>query len=110
MRKSKEKKISGFNAIRSSHYPMSRKLLAACDKYGMYVMDEYADVWTSSKVAYDYSMHMTEWWEHDVANMIRKDKNHPCVIMYSIGNEIPEVGNSIDSGWGKKLADRIRAR
>lgn len=102
-------KSIGFNAIRSSHYPMSRKLLAACDKYGMYVMDEYADVWTSSKVAYDYSMHMTEWWEHDVANMIRKDKNHPCVIMYSIGNEIPEVGNSIDSGWGKKLSDLIRA-
>ena len=102
-------KESGFNAIRSSHYPMSRKLLAACDKYGMYVMDEYADVWTSSKVAYDYSMHMTEWWEHDIANLVRKDKNHPCVIMYSIGNEIPEVGNRIDSGWGKKLADRIRS-
>lgn len=101
-------KNAGFNAIRSSHYPMSRKLLEACDKYGMYVMDEYADVWTTSKVAYDYSMHMTEWWEHDIANLVRKDKNHPCVIMYSIGNEIPEVGNKIDTGWGKKLADRIR--
>ena len=101
-------KSAGFNAIRSSHYPMSRKLLAACDKYGMYVMDEYADVWTSTKVAYDYGMHMAEWWEHDIANLVRKDKNHPCVIMYSIGNEIPEVGNSIDSGWGKKIADRIR--
>ena len=86
----------------------SSELLAACDKYGMYVMDEYADVWTSTKVAYDYGMHMAEWWEHDIANLVRKDKNHPCVIMYSIGNEIPEVGNSIDSGWGKKIADRIR--
>lgn len=101
-------KEAGFNAVRSSHYPMSRKLLEACDKYGMYVMDEYADVWTSSKVAYDYSMHMTEWWEHDIASLVRKDKNHPCVIMYSIGNEIPEVGNKIDAGWGKKIADRIR--
>ena len=101
-------KALGFNAIRSSHYPMSRKLLEACDRYGMYVMDEYSDVWTSCKVAYDYGMHMTEWWEHDVANLVRKDKNHPCVIMYSIGNEIPEIGNKIDSAWGKKLADRIR--
>ncbi|MCC8068000.1 MAG: DUF4982 domain-containing protein, partial [Clostridiales bacterium] len=101
-------KAAGFNAIRSSHYPMSRKLLEACDQYGMYVMDEYSDVWTTSKVSYDYSMHMTEWWEHDLANLVRKDKNHPCVIMYSIGNEIPEVSNSIDSGWGKKLADRLR--
>ncbi len=101
-------KECGFNAIRSSHYPMSRKLLEACDKYGMYVMDEYADVWISTKVPYDYGMHMTEWWEHDIGNMVRKDKNHPCVIMYSIGNEITETGNKIDSLWGKKLADRIK--
>ena len=102
-------KAAGFNAIRSSHYPMSRRLLEACDQYGMYVMDEYSDVWTSSKVAYDYSMHMTEWWEHDIANLVRKDRNHPCVIMYSIGNEIPETGNRIDSAWGKKFSDRLKA-
>jgi len=105
----KKLKEAGFNAIRSAHYPMSRHLLRACDKYGMYVMDEYSDVWTTSKVAYDYSMHMTEWWEHDVENMVRKDRNHPCVIMYSIGNEIPETGNVIDAAWGKKFADRIKA-
>ena len=105
----KKLKEAGFNAIRSSHYPMSRHLLRACDKYGMYVMDEYSDVWTSSKVAYDYSMHLTEWWEHDIENLVRKDRNHPCVIMYSIGNEIPETGNTIDTAWGKKFADRIKA-
>ena len=105
----KKLKEAGFNAIRSSHYPMSRHLLRACDKYGMYVMDEYSDVWTTSKVAYDYSMHMTEWWEHDIDNLVRKDKNHPCVIMYSIGNEIPETGNAIDTAWGKKFADRLKA-
>ncbi len=104
----KAMKAAGFNAIRSSHYPMSRALLAACDKYGMYVMDEFSDVWTSSKVAYDYSMHLTEWWEHDLTNLVRKDRNHPCVIMYSIGNEIPEIGSSIDAAWGKKFADRLR--
>ena len=105
----KKLKEAGFNAIRSSHYPMSRHLLRACDEYGMYVMDEYSDVWTSSKVAYDYSMHMTEWWEHDIENMVRKDRNHPCVIMYSIGNEIPETGNQFDAAWGKKFADKIKA-
>lgn len=102
-------KEAGYNAIRSSHYPMSRVLLRACDKYGMYVMDEFADVWTSTKVAFDYGTHMSEWWEHDVANLVRKDYNHPCVIMYSIGNEIPENGNKIDIQWGKKLTDKIRS-
>ena len=102
----KRLKEAGYNAIRSSHYPMSRKLLEACDKLGMLVMDEFADVWTSTKVDYDYGTHMAEWWEHDVIN---KDYNHPCVIMYSIGNEIPETGNKFDVQWGKKLADKIRS-
>lgn len=101
-------KEAGFNAIRSSHYPMSRRLLAACDKYGMYVMDEFADVWVSTKVDFDYGTHMAEWWEHDVTNLVKKDYNHPCVIMYSIGNEIPEAGNKFDVQWGKKLADKLR--
>lgn len=105
----KRLKEAGYNAIRSSHYPMSRKLLEACDKLGMLVMDEFADVWTSTKVDYDYGTHMAEWWEHDVTNLINKDYNHPCVIMYSIGNEIPETGNKFDVQWGKKLADKIRS-
>ena len=105
----KKLKETGFNAIRSAHYPMSRKLLEACDKYGMYVMDEYSDVWVSSKVEFDYSTQMTEWWEHDIENLVKKDYNHPCVIMYSIGNEIPEAGNKFDVQWGKKLADKLRS-
>lgn len=105
----KRLKEAGYNAIRSSHYPMSRKLLEACDKLGMLVMDEFADVWTSTKVDYDYGTHMAEWWEHDVTNLVNKDYNHPCVIMYSIGNEIPETGNKFDVQWGKKLADKIRS-
>lgn len=87
---------------------MSRRLLEACDKLGMYVMDEFADVWTTTKVDFDYGTHMAEWWEHDVSNLVRKDYNHPCVVLYSIGNEIPETGNKFDSQWGKKLADKIR--
>ena len=105
----KKLKETGFNAIRSAHYPMSRKLLEACDKYGMYVMDEYSDVWVSTKVEFDYSTQMTEWWEHDIENLVKKDYNHPCVIMSSIGNEIPEAGNKFDVQWGKKLADKLRS-
>lgn len=105
----KRMKEAGYNAIRSSHYPMSRKLLDACDKYGMLVMDEFSDVWTTTKVDFDYGLHMTEWWEHDLTNLVNKDYNHPCVIMYSIGNEIPETGNKFDVQWGKKFADYLRA-
>lgn len=105
----KKLKEAGYNAIRSSHYPMNRKLLDACDRYGMLVMDEFSDVWTTTKVDFDYGMHMAEWWEHDVTNLVNKDYNHPCVIMYSIGNEIPETGNRFDAAWGKKLADKIRS-
>lgn len=105
----KKLKETGFNAIRSAHYPMSRKLLEACDKYGMYVMDEYSDVWVSTKVEFDYSTQMTEWWEHDIENLVKKDYNHPCVIMYSIGNEIPEAGNKFNVQWGKKIADKLRS-
>ena len=104
----KKMKEAGYNAIRSSHYPMSRRLLEACDKFGMYVMDEFSDVWTTTKVDFDYGTHMSEWWEHDIINLVKKDYNHPCVIMYSIGNEIPETGNKFDTQWGKKLADKLR--
>lgn len=105
----KRMKEAGYNAIRSSHYPMSRRLLEACDRLGMLVMDEFADVWTTTKVDFDYGTHMAEWWEHDITNLVKKDYNHPCVIMYSIGNEIPETGNKFDVQWGKKLADKLRS-
>lgn len=102
-------KEAGYNAIRSSHYPMSRTLLETCDRLGMYVMDEFTDVWTTTKGDFDYGMVMTEWWEQDVTNMVWKDYNHPCVLMYSIGNEIPECGNKLDIQMGKKIADKIRS-
>lgn len=104
----RELKKSGYNAIRSAHYPMSRQLLEACDEQGMYVMDEFSDVWTTTKADFDYGMNLTEWWEEDVQNMVHKDFNHPCVILYSIGNEIPEVGNCFDVRLGKQIADKIR--
>jgi beta-galactosidase len=102
-------KAAGFNAIRSSHNPLSRAMLDACDRLGMLVMDELTDIWTKGKTPFDYALAFPEWWERDLEAMIAKDFNHPSVIMYSIGNEIFEVGTPIGSSWGRKLAEKTRA-
>ena len=85
-------KEAGFNAIRMSHHPMAPAMLRACDEIGMYVMDETFDMWNRLKSNYDYGLYFQEWWEKDVTAMVRKDYNHPAVILYSVGNEIPEIG------------------
>lgn len=108
-RRVRKLKEAGFNAIRSSHYPISKGMLRACDKLGVYIMDEFSDVWTTTKADFDYGMRFAHAWERDVTNMVLKDYNHPSVIMYSIGNEIPENGNKFDADWGKKLTDKIRS-
>lgn len=89
-RKVRIMKENGFNALRISHNPASRYLLEACDKYGMYVMDESFDMWYQSKNKYDYGMDFNEWHMADLEAMIDQDYNHPSVIMYSIGNEVSE--------------------
>ncbi|MFJ2503522.1 glycoside hydrolase family 2 TIM barrel-domain containing protein [Microbacterium sp. NPDC087592] len=101
-------KEAGFNAIRSSHNPMSVAMIEACDRLGVYVMDETFDMWTSNKMPHDYSLHFTEWWERDVESMVTKDFNHPSVIMYSIGNEIPETGSPAGGLTGRALAEKVR--
>lgn len=102
-------KAAGFNAIRSSHYPISKAMLRACDRLGMLVVDEAFDMWTTNKSPFDYAMHFPVWWEKDIEAMVNKDFNHPCVIMYSIGNEIPEVGSPNGAAWGRKLTEKIRS-
>ncbi|GGX30890.1 glycoside hydrolase family 2 TIM barrel-domain containing protein [Streptomyces lomondensis] len=102
-------KDAGFNAIRMSHHPMSKAMLDACDRVGMLVVDEAFDMWTSAKSGFDYSLHFPEWWERDIEAMIAKDFNHPSVIMYSIGNEIPEAGTAVGAVWGRRLAEKVRA-
>ena len=82
----------GYNAIRSAHNPCSKALLDACDRLGMLVMDEYVDMWYIHKNQYDYATHMQEWWKKDLRDMVKKDYNHPSVILYSIGNEVAETG------------------
>ncbi len=83
-------KETGFNAIRSAHNPMSEAMLRACDKLGMYVMDELYDGWFSDKLPRDYHSDFPENYLDDLESMVRKDINHPSVVMYSIGNEISE--------------------
>ena len=102
-------KEAGFNAVRSAHHPMSRAMLAACDRVGVLVMDETFDMWTEPKMEDDYSHSFPDWWEADVDAMVLKDRNHPCVIMYSIGNEIPDTGRPSGAAVGRAIAERIRA-
>jgi beta-galactosidase len=82
----------GYNAIRSAHNPCSKYLLDACDKYGMYMMDEYVDMWYIHKNKYDYASLMEKNYREDLRSMVDKDYNHPSVIMYSTGNEVAETG------------------
>ena len=83
-------KESGFNAIRSSHNPCSKAFVSACDKYGVYLIDELSDMWYMRKKKYDYALDFEKWHERDVMSIVKKDRNHPSVVMYSIGNEVSE--------------------
>jgi beta-galactosidase len=102
-------KAAGFNALRSAHNPMSRAMLDACDRHGVLVMDELTDMWTESKSDFDAALDFPEWWERDVEAMVRKDVNHPSVVFYSIGNEIPEVGRPHGAVWSRRLAEKVRS-
>lgn len=83
-------KEQGFNALRSSHNPASPALLEACDRLGMYVIDETFDMWFQHKNPYDYASDFEACYLDDVRAMIERDRNHPSVVMYSIGNEVSE--------------------
>ena len=89
-RRVKKLKEAGFNAIRSAHNPCSRALLDACDRLGLYVMDEGWDMWYSHKNPYDYAAFWRENHASDLEALVRRDFNHPSVLLYSIGNEVSE--------------------
>jgi beta-galactosidase len=96
-------KGAGVNAVRTSHNPPSPEQLEFCDRLGMVVMDESFDMWRRPKVANGYSKYFDEWSERDVRDMVRRDRNHPSIIMYSIGNEIPEQNSPDGAGMAKRL-------
>lgn len=89
-RRVKRLKSTGYNAIRSSHNPASRAMLDACDRLGMYVIDESWDMWFHHKNKYDYASDWRENFKYDLEQMVVKDFNHPSVLFYSIGNEVSE--------------------
>ncbi len=84
-------KENGYNAIRSAHNPCSKAALEICDRMGMLVMDEYIDHWYIHKTKYDYVEFFDRFWKQDMTDMVDKDYNHPCVILYSTGNEVAET-------------------
>ncbi|MFR9235493.1 MAG: glycoside hydrolase family 2 TIM barrel-domain containing protein [Eisenbergiella massiliensis] len=102
-------KEAGFNCIRSSHHPMSRAMLDACDRLGMLVMDELSDMWTRSKNNNDYSMNFQDYWEKDVELLVAKDYNHPSVILYSMGNEIQEAGTAKGAELNRRINEKIKS-
>ena len=102
-------KASGFNAVRTAHNPPAPAFLDACDRLGMLVMDEIFDQWRISKTQYDYHMDFDRDWEHDITSMVLRDRNHPSVIFWSIGNEIAEqCGTSGAPETSKMLFDAIK--
>ena len=103
-RKIKKLKEVGFNAIRTAHNPPSAALIEACDRLGMYVFDEAFDAWGIGKRAGDYSLYFDSQWEKDLTAFVKRDRTHPAVILWSIGNEIPERGGL---GNGYTLATQL---
>lgn len=89
-RKARLMKEAGFNAVRCSHNPPSEAFLDACDHLGLLVIDESFDGWRSSKTPHDYSTLFDKWWTKDIESMVLRDRNHPSVFCWSIGNEIIE--------------------
>jgi len=98
-------KRMGCNAIRTSHNPPVPERLDLCDRMGFLVMDEAFDEWIRSKTMYGYGRFFNEWSERDLADMIRRDKNHPSIILWSIGNEIPEQDNANAYEMSKRLVE-----
>ena len=90
-RKVRIMKKAGYNALRSAHNPCSKAFMEACDKEGMLIMDEYVDVWYIHKTRYDYAGKVENNYKNDLGAMVRKDYNHPSVVMYSLGNEVAET-------------------
>ena len=106
-RRARQMKEAGFNAVRSAHHPMSPEMLRACDKYGLVVMDELSDVWYEHKNRNDFATYFDLLWEQEIERIVAKDYNHPCVILYSTGNEILDLGREIGGRMNRKLCNKF---
>lgn len=97
-------KDMGANAIRCSHNPPAPELLHMCDTMGLMVMDEAFDQWRTGKTQFDYALFFDKWAEKDITDMVLRDRNHPSIILWSIGNEVLEQWNT-DKNQGVDLDD-----
>ena len=102
-------KEMGANAIRTAHNPPSLELLQLCDEMGFIVQDEVFDVWKKKKVSNDYNKYFEEWHKRDLEDFIKRDRNHPSVMMWSIGNEIREQFDSTGVSITKELAQIVKS-
>ncbi|WP_223233201.1 glycoside hydrolase family 2 TIM barrel-domain containing protein [Chitinophaga sp. CF418] len=102
-------KASGYNAIRCSHNPPSPAFLDACDRLGMLVIDEAFDTWKDGKNPEDYHLYFDDWWKRDIESMVYRDRNHPSIIMWSTGNEIPHREKPEVAKVAGMLRDHIRS-
>lgn len=102
-------KESGFNALRIAHNPASQITLDACDKLGMYVMNETFDGWYVPKTYHDYARWFESEWKQDLTAMVESSRNHPCVIMYSTGNEVSETATEQGAKVCKKLTEFVHS-
>lgn len=101
-------KANGFNAVRCAHNPPAPAFLDACDRLGLLVIDEAFDCWRMGKNPYDYHINFDDWWRRDIESMVRRDRNHPSIIMWSIGNEVMERGLPEGASIARMLAGRVR--
>ena len=107
-RKVKLLKDNGYNAVRCAHNPPSVSFLDACDRLGLLVMDEAFDCWVEGKNPHDYHTVFPLLWEEDLSAMVLRDRNHPSIILWSIGNEIMERdGRSNGAQIAKRLSDKV---
>src|SRR6266404_190324 len=102
-------KANGFNAVRCAHNPPAPAFLDACDRLGMLVIDEAFDCWRNGKNLGDYHVTFDDWWRRDLDAMLARDRNHPSVIMWSIGNEVVERGRLEGARLARILADHVRS-
>jgi len=98
----------GCNAIRTAHNPPSPTLLAMCDRMGFLVVDEGFDEWVTPKTPHGYNGALFErWWRRDLADWIARDRNHPCVVLWSVGNEVREQFSDAGVNTARQLVDAV---